>query len=233
MYSHGKLFIMIRCIILDDDEISRTILEDLVNKNDDLLLLDSFSSTIQAIQYIHLNDVDLVFLDIEMPGINGIELLEQFDLPNTIFVSSHPNYAIEGFNFNVIDFLEKPVGQLRFIKAIQKAKNIIDSKETNEFLTIHTGGSYYRFKYSNILYIEASGDFIKVVEKDRKTQLRHTLKSVEDRINNGQIVRSHRSYLVNLDKIKKYERGTISIENYSFPVGKKYQDYLEEKLFKN
>lgn len=228
-----KSCFMIRCIILDDDEISRTILEDLINKNDDLLLLDSFSSTVHALRYIHSNDIDLVFLDIEMPGINGIELLKQFDLPNTIFVSSHSNYAIEGFNYNVIDFLEKPVGHLRFLKAIQKARQIINSNVTNEFLTIHSGGSYFRFKYSNILYIEASGDFIKVVEKDRKTQLRHTLKSVEDKISNKQIVRSHRSYLVNLDQIKKYERGIITIENYSFPVGKKYQDYLEKILFQN
>lgn len=226
------------CIIIDDDKLSRRIIEEFVDKTEGINLVGSYDSAVAAINYLSKNDsepIHLIFLDIEMPEMSGIDFLKSLDeLPQIIIYSSKEKYALESYEFDVTDYLLKPVQYGRFIKAMNRVKERIEKKEKvateSTEIFIKNNSSLVRVKYDDILWIEALENYVVLNTFRDKYTIHFTMKSISEKMPSDKFIRIHRSFIVNLSKIKviednsiviKYEGGTKVI-----PIGKSYKDKL-------
>lgn len=228
------------CIIIDDDKLSRRVLEEFIKKTDFLDLTHSFESAVEAINALKKEEqIDLIFLDIEMPEMTGIDFLESFkNPPQVIIVSSKEKYAIDAFEYDVTDYLLKPVTFARFYKAVDKAQARLAKRSRKEKevdtdsdeIFIKKNSSYVRLKYDDILWIEALENYVIVNTYNEKFTIHFTMKSIENKMPESKFKRVHRSYIVNINKINLIEDNTIVIKNHEgskiIPIGKSYKDKL-------
>jgi DNA-binding LytR/AlgR family response regulator len=223
------------CIIVDDDDASRSVLSQMVKQVDHLNLIKTCSSPLEAVSVLQKENIDLLFLDIEMPGMSGMDMLKTINnIPQVILTTSHTEYALDAYDFNVVDYLIKPVTLPRFLKAITKLKNNDDTKDIInaglEYFFIKKDSVLNKVPIQDILWIEALGDYITIHTKDQRFILHTTLKSLENKLNTNKFVRVHRSYIVQIDNIKKVEDTTIFIHDNSIPVGALYKDNFIKRI---
>jgi DNA-binding LytR/AlgR family response regulator len=230
------------CIIIDDDKLSTKIIQEFVEKTDDLKLAGNFDSAVSAINYLSkqgIEPVDLIFLDIEMPEMSGIDFLKSLDaLPQVIVYSSQEKYAIDSYEYNVTDYLLKPVQYGRFIKAVKRARERFEEKETvtresNEIF-VKNNSSLVRVKYDDILWIEALENYVVLNTFKDKFTIHFTMKAISEKMPTDRYVRVHRSFIVNINKIKVIEDNSVII-NYEggtkiIPIGKSYKDKLMDDI---
>lgn len=229
----------ISCIIVDDDETSRFILTNLVNKNDDLNLIKACSNARDARDTIENQDIDLMLLDIEMPYENGVDMLSKLEKkPNVIFITSQTRHAIKAFEFDAIDYIVKPIDLDRLNEAVEKAKRRIFGKqqeivvdENEEFMMIKKNRETQKFSYSSVDYIEGSSSYVTYNTSSGKITTTGILKQVEETLNPNVFVRVHRSFLVNINKIDKISSQEIMIRNTELPLSRKYRKEVLE-IFK-
>lgn len=224
------------CVIIDDDKMSRRIIEEYVKKTDFLTLKYSFTNAVEAINNIQNDDpVDLVFLDIEMPEMSGIDFLNTLSSPcQIVIISSKEKYALEAFEYNVTDYLLKPIVYSRFFKAVEKANNrYVKAKEIKEGeneIFIKKNAKLVRVRYNDILWIEALENYVMISTYDDKFTIHFTMKAIESKLPSSKFLRVHRSYIVNKDKITVIEDNSIGIdfeeEVKYIPIGKSYRDKL-------
>ena len=226
------------CIIVDDDKFSTKIIEDFVERTDGLELLGSFSSGVEAINKLNNPNsevVDLIFLDIEMPEMSGIEFLKALNvIPQIIIYSSEEKYALESYEYDVTDYLLKPVQYGRFIKSIGKVRERIEKKENPQKqsteIFIKNNSSLVRVKYEDILWIEALENYVVINTFKDKYTIHFTMKAIADKMPADRFIRVHRSFIVNSSKIKSIEDNMIIIKTESgsklIPIGKSYKDVL-------
>ncbi|QQS50381.1 MAG: response regulator transcription factor [Bacteroidota bacterium] len=222
------------CIIIDDDLMSRRVIEEFVGRTEQLNLLNSYENAVDAINAFNTGeDVDLIFLDIEMPEMSGIDFLDTLqNPPQIIIVSSKEKYALEAFNYDVTDYLLKPVTYSRFFKAINKAnvrfKTKVDSKDDEIF--IKKNSALVRLKYEQILWIEALENYVIFNTFNDKYTIHFTMKSIEQKLPSNMFTRVHRSFIVNTRSINIIEDNSIIINtkegNKTIPIGKSYKDKL-------
>lgn len=222
------------CIIIDDDLMSRRVLEEFVGRTEQLILLNSYENAVDAINAFNTGeDVDLIFLDIEMPEMSGIDFLETLqNPPQIIIVSSKEKYALDAFNYDVTDYLLKPVSYSRFFKAINKAnvrfKNKVDSKEDEIF--IKKNSALVRLKYDEILWVEALENYVIFTTYTDKYTIHFTMKAIEQKLPSTMFTRVHRSFIVNTRSINLIEDNSIIINtkegSKTIPIGKSYKDKL-------
>jgi DNA-binding LytR/AlgR family response regulator len=192
----------------------------------------------QAYNYLNSEQIDLLFLDIEMPGMTGIELTKKLGnkKPLIIFTTAKPDYAVEAFELNVVDYIVKPVTTARFLQAVEKAKEAFDSNkqevkiEAQEFVFVKDNGVLKKINVDDILYLEAMGDYVKVHTLQKFHVLHSTLKSIEEKLPLNKFLRIHRSYIVSLQKIDFIQDGVISIGKASIPVAETYKSSLNKRL---
>jgi len=226
------------CIIIDDDKFSTKIIAEFVDKTDDLDLVGTYDSAISAINDLNKNGskgIDLIFLDIEMPEMTGLDLLKSLNvIPQVIIYSSQEKYALESYEYNVTDYLLKPVNYTRFLKAINKVKEQNDkrdelTKSSNEIF-IKNNSSLVRIKYDDILWIEALENYVVLNTFSDKYTIHFTMKSIADKMPSNAFVRVHRSFIVNLAKIKVIEDNSVIVKTSDgskiIPIGKSYKDKL-------
>lgn len=223
------------CIIVDDDDASRKVLSQLASQVEDLTVVATCASPVEAVKVIGKQEIDLVFLDIEMPEMTGLDLLKALDRkPQVIFTTSHKEYAVDAYELDVIDYLIKPVTLPRFLKAVAKTKNLADSRDTvsaeREYFFIKKDSVLTKVPIKDILWIEALGDYITVHTKDQRFIIHATLKSVEAKLPSSKFVRVHRSFIIQLDNVKKVEDTTIYINDTAIPVGALYRDNFIKRL---
>jgi len=225
-----------RCIIVDDDELSRNIMEDLVAETD-LELVKTCSSAMEAFNVLKTEEIDLIFLDVDMPKMTGIDLIKALDvLPQIILITSHAEYAVESYEYDVTDFIVKPISNTRFLKAVEKAKkNIARPSEithgsTAKTLFIKTDSRLVQVHTKNILYIEALGNYVNVYTTAGKYIVLSTMKDIESRLTPPDFMRVHRSFIVRLDKIESIEDNFITINQKNIPIGKNFKDELMRSL---
>lgn len=228
------------CIIIDDDEISRVVIEQFVKRTDYLNFLKSFGNAMDAVNYINTDpDVNLIFLDIEMPEMSGIDFLKSLkNLPQIIIISSKQNYAIEAFEYDVTDYVLKPASYPRLVKAVDKAYNRFkDQKkgaEPNDGFFIKTSTSLVRLRYEDILWVEALENYVGINTFDSKYTIHFTMKAIESKLPMNKFTRVHRSFIVNVNKISMIEDNIIVINtakgNKSIPIGKSYRDKLMDDI---
>lgn len=226
---------MFKAVILDDDPLSRKILENLISKNDKVELIAQFGDPVEASNQIPNLDVDLLFLDMEMPEMNGIEFIASVPkIPQIIVVSSKKEYAADTYNYDVSDYLVKPVDPNRFDQAVNKALDIsaaVQAKEDEEtHLFIKKNKGYTRINFDDINYLEALADYVQINTENERYTVLSTMKSITSRLPETKFLRVHRSFIVSLEKIDRLDDNMIMIGDKSIPVSRSYRENLLQHL---
>jgi DNA-binding LytR/AlgR family response regulator len=228
---------MITCLIVDDNDLSRLTLHQLALQTGRLQVTGECKDAIEAHRNITANPPNLVLLDIEMPGMTGIDLLKILPKETiVILTTSQRQYAAEAFDLNVVDYLVKPVGLPRLMQAIDKVQDILMRTDTevtsavDDYLFIRDNNLLKKLKLDEILWIEAMGDYVKIRTESQWHIVHSTLKAVEEKINSSRLMRVHRSYIISLDKIDSIEDGAVNIVNTSIPVAESYRPKLIQKI---
>ena len=227
---------MMKCLVVDDDELSRGILEDLISDTSSLELVASCDDPIKAFNIIKESKIDLLFLDIEMPKMDGISMLKALSpLPQVILVTSHDEYAVESYEYDVTDFVKKPISTARFLKAVEKAKKRFNTDASlfttkGETIFIKSDSKLVQINTHKIFWIEALGNYMRVITDEGKYTILSTMKDVANKLPSDEFVRVHRSFIVRLDKIESIEDNYIVINNNQINIGKAYKEGLRGKL---
>ena len=235
--------IILKCLAVDDESLALDLLEDNISKIPFLKLEKRCRNAMEALQTLQSTDIDVLFLDIQMPGLTGIQFLEGLtSKPMVIFVSAYQQYAIEGFNLDVIDYVLKPISFERFFKACNKAldyykSNLLPSKQNvappeKEYIFIHADYSLMKVMYDDILYIEGLKDYIKIHLSTQKYPIvcRMTMKSIEEKLPSTKFFRVHKSYIVSIKKMESIRNQKIKIgENY-IPLSENFAESFMEAI---
>lgn len=235
---------MIKCIAIDDEPLALKQIAKYVEKTPFLELQESFESPFDAINYLQKNTVDLIFVDINMPDLNGLDFVKSLnDPPKIIFTTAYSEYALEGFKVDALDYLLKPIDYATFLKASNKAKSwfSIQEKQTPEqiksnddFLFIKSEYKIIRIKLEDIKYIEGMREYIRIhLANDKPIMTLLSMKAMEAQLANKSFMRVHRSYIVNLNKISTIERNRIVFDKVYIPVSDQYKEKFHEFLNKN
>ncbi len=225
------------CIIVDDDESSRCVLKHLVSQIQYLNLVGICCNATETLNVLNNTKTDLMFLDIEMPDMSGIQLVRSLkNPPMTILTTSKNDCAVEAFECNVIDYVMKPIYLDRFFKAIAKAKDIFDSTKHHfeshekEFIFIKVNRQLIKINYKEILWIEALGDYITINTSERKYTVHSTMKTIESKLDSHTFIRVHRSFIVSINQITLVDDSTIVIGKQLIPIGGVYKEHFAKKL---
>ncbi len=223
-----------KCIIVDDDQIQRELLQAYIGELDNLTLAGSFENAQLALQALQDEDIDLLFLDVEMPRMSGLELLKSLSRkPQIILVTSYEKYAVDAFDFDVTDFLVKPIDFARFVKAVNKAsdrmKRSIPTDEDYDMF-VKDGTQLIKINTGDIIFITALSDYVKIATPQKEYAILYTMKNILDKLPRNKFCRVHRSYIIRLDKIDKIEDHIIEIGDTLIPISKSYRDELYRKL---
>jgi DNA-binding LytR/AlgR family response regulator len=226
-----------RCIVVDDDELSRSVIEDLIEETDSLELIKSCEDAMEAFKVIKEEHIDLVFLDIEMPKMDGLEMMRTLSpLPQVVLVTAHEKYAVESYEYDITDFLHKPISLARFMKSIDKAYNRFelsraDITSQDRTIFIKADSRLVQLNTEDILFVEALGNYMRIyTSNEQKYTILSTMKDIVSKLSNDEFVRVHRSFIVRLDKIESIEDNYIVINKKQINIGKAYKDDLNQKL---
>lgn len=224
------------CIIVDDDALSCKLIEGFVKKSTSLNLLGIFSDSISARnEMTKRHDIDLIFLDIQMPELNGFEFLGSLENPpNIIIISSADEFALKAFDFNVVDYLLKPVTYARFCKSVDKTIRYFSRREAvntgDEEIFIKKGSSLVKLKLKDIIYVEALENYVTLTTKEERFTIHFTMKAIENQLPSGVFIRVHRSYIINKSMIQAIKENSLDLvvggTIKSIPVGKSFRDLL-------
>ncbi|OIQ20172.1 MAG: DNA-binding response regulator [Flavobacterium sp. MedPE-SWcel] len=234
------------CIIIDDEDMARAIIAQMISKHPSLVLVEEFSSAIEAIKYLNNNEVDLIFLDIHMPGFTGFDFIQTIKKPpSTILVTSDRNFAIEAFEYDcIVDYLVKPITEDRFSKAVKKATAKNEDKPaptpvpsqqnepadtTTEFY-VNIDRRLIKIDIATINLIEAKGDYIQIKTEDKNYTVHSTLKKIEEKLPTSLFLKVHRTYIINIKKIIDIEDNSVLIAKDVIPVSRANRPELMKRL---
>ena len=233
----------INCIIVDDEELDRMVVEDFVYNTASLKLLGSFSNALECVDTINTKDIELLFLDIDMPVINGVDFLKKLAVPPLcIFITSHVDYALDAFELHAVDYILKPLKKERFIAAVERTVELISIRQKalhydlnfeNDRLTIKEGNIINKVLINDIIYLEALTNYTKVVTKGKKYITLNNLKNFLEDLPQDKFLRVHRSYAVAKNKINSAKDGEIQLGDYKVPMGKTYRKMINQILSGN
>lgn len=227
-----------KALIVDDNDIARTTLAHLAKQIPNLTIVSEYSNAIEAYNHLQNNEIDLIFLDIEMPEMTGIELTKNLSGKDIIiiFTSSNKEYALEAFELNIADYILKPVMPARFLQAVSKAQAILESRKEDvkvtkdEFLFVRDSNITRRLKLDDIFYAEAMGDYVKFYTREKMFAIHGKMKTAEERLPKDHFIRVHRSYIVSVGKIDTLQDGGIMINGKFIPVADAYRKALNTRM---
>jgi DNA-binding LytR/AlgR family response regulator len=227
-------------IIVDDNPIDIKILESNLSKLPHLKLIQTFNNPIDAIPTIHEGLIDILFLDVEMPNMTGIGLLNSLEkIPQVILISNHSNYSMEAFEIGVTDYIQKPVSFERLLKSVSRAIDAISSQDKNikeltapkdNFIFLKSGRELLKFNLNDIIYVEALASFTKVFTSERVTVISESISELHTKLPQDTFLRIHKSYLVPLCKIIGISTKNVILENHKIPMGLSYRESIEKIL---
>lgn len=223
----------LKCIIVDDDALSREALRNSIGKHPELKLEGSYHNALEAKMALAKKDLDLVFLDVEMPEMSGFELLNSYkNIPQVIMVTANKNHAFEAFRYDVTDFLSKPLDHSRFVQAVERAIKYAQSmpeRVEEHHLVIKSDGTLIKINAGDIDYVEAMGDYIKVVLADHNYVVHSTMKGFMAQLPEA-FLRVHKSYIVNLDKVLEIDDSYLVGEYFNLPVSRSYKNDVKARF---
>ena len=229
---------MISCIAIDDEPMALEVIERYCQKSGLIDLKATFREPVKAIEYLNRENIDLVFLDINMPDVNGIQLLRTLPAkPMVIFTTAYSNYAVESYDLNAVDYLLKPITFERFLAAVNKAvslkalKNGSNAKDADDAsIFVKSGPQTYHIKLSDILYLEKDGNYITICLKDKNILVRENMGDIFDLVPAADFIRVHKSYVVAIRHINMIEAHQLIIGQAKIPIGSTYREGLKIRL---
>jgi len=225
-----------KCLIIDDEPLAIKLIKTHLSKLESFEIAAECKSALKAVEYLQREKIDLMFLDINMPEINGLDFLKSIpDPPYVIITTAYREYAIEGYDLDVVDFLLKPISFERFLKAINRycnrsrnlvVKNTNTPSESHEmkFIYIQDGKNIYKILYDDVLYFEGYGEYVKVITVSKNYMVRDSLSEFEHRFSTEYFIRIHKSYIVNIQKITGFNSIQVILKNTQLPIGRMYRD---------
>lgn len=232
-----------KCIIVDDEPIARKGIKKLVDQISQLELLGSFNSAESAGEFLKNTDIDLIFLDINMPGTNGIEFARS--IPKTtliIFTTAYSEYALDSYELDAVDYLVKPIDASRFRKAVEKAiiyhsllvdeekKSVEDVAENS--MIVKSNGRFFKIKLNEVLFIEGLKDYVIIQKADQRIITRMTIKNIYELLPSSTFIRINRSYIINKDKIDSFDNNDVFILKHEISIGSSYRESFFEDMMK-
>ncbi|MCB0428901.1 MAG: response regulator transcription factor [Flavobacteriales bacterium] len=229
----------LRCTIIDDNRMSQSMLKNYIGETDFLTLQDTFASGTEATKGLMNHPPDLIFLDIEMPDMTGIDLIRNLpNLPMIILVTSHKEYALEAFEYDVLDYLVKPVNYARFLKAVRKAVEKTEKQKNNNTQTqpgsdeifVKSDGALVRIRKQDIFFVEAMGDYVNIQTVKNKYTVYSKLSEIADKLGPTDFFQTHRSFIARLDRIMAIDDFVAVMDGYNVPVSRSNKKELLGKL---
>lgn len=232
---------IINCIVIDDEPLARKGLKEYIADVDFLNLAAEFDNPLQATELISNGQAQLLFLDIQMPKITGLDFFRSLQHPPpVIFTTAYPQYALEGFEVNALDYLVKPVSFDRFLKAVLKAKEYYEVRDKNvadaaasEYFFIKADNKLVRILFDEVLFVEALQNYVTIHTTGKKYMTYLTFKSVEDYLPGDKFIKVHKSYIISASKVDSIEGNEIRIGQHHIPVSRNQKDEVMEKLLRN
>lgn len=221
----------INCIIIDDTPLAVEKLEGFIKQIPLLNLLQSFNGGIEAISFLKSNPVDLVFLDIQMEQFSGLQFIESLqNRPKIIIVSAYSQYAVNGFDYSVTDYLLKPYSFERFLRSIDKVQSDLEMNSPKDYIFVKTEYRMERINFSDILYIEGQGAYLRIVTLKSKIMTLINFQNMESLLPPDNFIRVHKSFIVAINKIENIERNIINIGKQHIPIGLSYREKFSKEL---
>lgn len=232
---------MIKCIVIDDEPLAVKLISNYVNDHEELQLINAYHDPIKALHELENMEIDLIFLDVQMPQLSGIQFLKILNNKIPVILSTAYNeYALESYDYNVIDYLVKPISFDRFSKSIDKFKAYTFSKQSEPLATnslekqiesifIKSGHQTRRIKLKDILYLESKGDYLFINSEDEQTKTLENLKDIANRLTPN-FLRCHRSFIVNMDNINFIENNRIVIGEHYIPISRAYTNQVQSYI---
>jgi DNA-binding LytR/AlgR family response regulator len=232
----------LKCLIVDDEPMARDVIRRYIESIPSLTITGEFGNAIDAMLFMQDAPVDLIFLDIRMPQLNGTDFVRSLrNVPKIIFTTAHKEYAHEGFELDVVDYLLKPIRFDRFLRAVNKAlpqrqqdfdpgiySHTHEKRFASPFMYVRVERKMVKVYMDEILYIESNKDYVKIFTTDETIATRQTISSVEAMLGKNKFIRIHRSFIVSLNKIKSFSNEIVTIDNKDLPIGKLYRNgFLE------
>lgn len=224
----------IKCLLVDDEPLAIKLLEKHIAKIESLEVVATCNNAIKAFEILNTKQVDLLFLDIKMPNLTGIDFLKTLkNPPKTIFTTAYRDYAIESYDLGVIDYLLKPITFERFFKAVDRflkdnttQSEVISKKNTtDDFMLIKSGSKFHKVVIEDILFIESLKDYIKIhTVNDKRIVSKYRISEIEEELKDKSFLRVHRSYIINIDKISAFTVNDIEVDSTEIPIGASYKE---------
>ncbi|MDR6562777.1 MULTISPECIES: LytTR family DNA-binding domain-containing protein [unclassified Arcicella] len=232
------------CVIVDDEPLAREGLAKYVEAIDYLTLVGSAENPLELDKLLENENVDLIFLDIQMPFMSGLDFLKiKKDLPMVIITTAYQNYALEGFQFDVMDYLLKPITFNRFFKAVSKAREyqqyrnhkagVIEEIDRNDFFFIKCDNKFEKIFINEILFIQALENYVFIQTETNKYMTLISLKAVEEYLDNKHFIQVHKSYIIAVSKIKTIENNEIFIQGFKIPLSRSFKEQVLDKVLKD
>jgi DNA-binding LytR/AlgR family response regulator len=234
---------MIKTVIVDDEPLAREGLELHIQEVSDLELQDQFGHPTDAIAFLEKNDTDLLFLDVEMPDMSGIDLLKSLQSPPmTVLTTAYTDYALEGFDLGVIDYLVKPIRLERVISAVNKAREYLRLRELSvqteqlpdqDHIFLKADRKFVKVFLNDILYIQGMKDYVMVYTAESRVITAMNMKTINSQLDSSRFVRVSKSYIINVSKIVEVKNNSVMIQDVEIPIGKKYKEHFLDNFIKN
>ncbi len=223
----------IQCIIVDDEPLSRDVLTNYIQDHPDLELKATCKDAFEAMKVMEREMIDLLFLDINMPKLSGINFYKSLnEKPQVIFTTAYPEFAVEGFELNATDYLLKPFSFERFIQGINKVKEKTKPIESNNasHIMLKADKKMFKVNFDHIMFFEALGDYVKAYLEDKTLIVTSTLKKLLEELPEGAFLRTHKSFIIAKSKIEYIEGNQIKIGNHMVPIGQSYREEVLKKV---
>ena len=232
----------VKCIIVDDEPVAREVLENHLSKVDNIQVVASCKNAVEAFQTINSQDVDLVFLDINMPEISGLSFARSMSNNlKIIFTTAYRDYAVDGFDLKAVDYLLKPISFERLLQAVNKyleelpdtpaERSEKEEAEISDSIFLRADRKMVKVNFSEIIYVESLSDYIRIHMDDQRTLVtRESLSNIEARLPRDAFLRTHRSYIVSIAKIDSYTSDTLEMGKYEIPISRSYRDMVMKRL---
>ncbi|MBD2753654.1 response regulator transcription factor [Spirosoma sp. BT704] len=233
----------LKCVVLDDESLARDVLIGYLDRLDFVSSVRQFGNAAEAITYLENHEADVLFLDIEMPGMNGIDFLKALSHPPiTVFTTAYRNYAFEGFELGVIDFLLKPIAYPRFVQAVDKIRDFLALKDQNanlengptemlpESIVVKSGVQRIKLNFDDVTHIQGLKDYAIIYTTTGKIVIKGSIKAMQDIFPKNQFIRVHKSFIVAVSKVNRIERNRLLISGNQIPIGRNFKEEVAQMI---
>ena len=225
----------VNCLVVDDEELARTLLENYISRLPHLNLVEKCANPLDALNVLQEKEIDMIFLDIQMPEMTGIDFLKSLhQKPKVIFTTAYSEYAIEGYQLDVVDYLLKPFSFERFVQAVNKAVDLLNSKPSSpekDYLLVKSEHKVHKIKFEDIRYIQSMREYVAYFLPTGKILALNSLKRLEEELPSDQFIRIHKSYIIPFQKVTTLEGNMVHIGDEKLPIGNLYKEEVLKRIF--